>query len=723
MLNMLGSASKDSPEFAESARELMQSTLRVLILTCVGLYTAWFLFVCAAWFPQQRGWNVWMVTPLFIATAAAALRLLSRHPLVAQAVWLSGLAVTITAALALFRAPSVALLYALLPLMAATLMSWHVGLGVVGMVAALAFVLAIGSDPLLDTTTAWAVAILAAVTGTLGWATTYSSALVTHWALTSFAQARRDTEAVRLHRAQLAQIHKSLDQAYYRLERANAALVAAYKAADEAERFKTEFVTNVSHELRTPLNLIVGFSEMIRNAPESYGAPLPGAYRSDINAIYHSAQHLLTLVDDVLDLARLDVGRIALTRDSVDLSMLISEALELVRDYIHAKGLALHVRIAPGLPLLTIDRLRIRQVLLNLVVNASRFTEQGSITVTVGLEERNGTDYARVAVSDTGRGIPPNALADVFQEFQTSEGAGATWHSGSGLGLPISKRFVELHGGDIGVTSTLGQGTTFWFTLPVRPPDEAPHAAFNYRPPLPIAQRTDRVVVVVHEDDATVSLLQRYLDGYLVQGARTAAEGAALARESRAIALIGAMGDVEALPAGCLHIRCRITSRRDAAHALGANDLLVKPVAQHELTAALARLPRPVEQVLIVEDNPEMTRLLRRFLRAVPGISRIDEAGDGCEALAVARERPPDAILLDLSMPNADGLAVLAALHEDARLADVQVIVVSAKAQEYLRVQMTDQVTIARAGGFALGDMVRLIDASLTNLNRGWHQT
>lgn len=188
--------------------------------------------------------------------------------------------------------------------------------------------------------------------------------------------------------------------------------------ATRAAVFSIEFATSISHELRTPLNLIVGFSEMMMTSPESYGATvLPGAYRRDLNSIYNSAQHLLALVDDVIDLARIDAGKIALAREEVDLAVLVREATNMVHDYILAKGLEMEVHIASDMPRLWLDRLRIRQVFLNLLVNAARFTKKGSISVEVSMVG----DEVLVSVKDTGQGISAQELPRIFDEFRPHE--------------------------------------------------------------------------------------------------------------------------------------------------------------------------------------------------------------------------------------------------------------------------------------------------------------
>ena len=239
------------------------------------------------------------------------------------------------------------------------------------------------------------------------------------------------------HRAQLAQVLQDLDRAYYRLERTNAALVAAWRCR-RGQRLKSELATNLSHELRTPLNLIIGFCEMVGiPRPEKYGSvAIPGVYRSDLNAIYQNAQHLMALVNDVLDLARIDYGRLGLAREEVHVANLVREAVDMVREYVEAKGLQLVIVMAPDdLPSLWIDRLRVRQVLLNLLVNAARFTEQGSVRVGVAGEE------VVLSVEDTGRGIPAAELDHVFEEFtQVGPHQAQGWPSVPGLGLPISKK-------------------------------------------------------------------------------------------------------------------------------------------------------------------------------------------------------------------------------------------------------------------------------------------
>ncbi|KAB8141186.1 response regulator [Chloroflexia bacterium SDU3-3] len=710
-----------SPELAVSTRELLRSTAHDVMSMLAAIYLAWHLVATVLW-PLEIGGRVWLLSLGFAPLCYAALRLLPRRPLLSCALWQVGLAALLALAVALFQQPQVALLAALLPLIAVISFGWAAGLAALALVVALAALAGAGllAPPLPPASVAGLV-VGAAIAGLLGWTATRSLATVAQWSLASYDQARGHAAAAQSHRAELAQTLKALDHAYYRLERANVALVAARNQAEEAERFKAEFVANVSHELRTPLNLIVGFSEVIITSPESYGMPLPGPYRSDLNAIYRSAQHLLALVDDVLDLARIEAGKITLVREDVDLPGLIGDAVDTMRDYISAKGIGLRVRIAPDLPRLHIDRLRIRQVLLNLLVNAARFTERGHLAVEAAREG----ERVVLRVSDTGRGIPAHELPMIFEEFRTSAPPVSAWHSGSGLGLPISRKFVALHGGEMGVESELGRGTTFWISLPLQATaaDDAPSGEqARWHPLVPLAS-TERILVVVHEDAQVVALLQRHLDGYRVVGARTAAEGLALARDVQAIGVVvDAELQLEGAPEALPILRCTLPSSRHAALAMGAIALLTKPVARQDLVRVIEQIQRPIRRVLIVDDEPKMVQLLQRMLHSYIPAESCLAAHDHAEAMRVLRDERPDIVLLDLHMERADGHALLEQIAQSGELAATPVVAIAGQGQDYLSVPLGGAIQLRRQAEFGLGELVRLIDAAFSALAPGWQQ-
>jgi len=717
----LNAASDVSPDFLSSANELLQSTLRNLILAAGGVYLAWHLVVTVIW-PEEFGWNIWYVSVVVVLTFVLSLRLVERKILAAQALWHLGITAAITLAVYLFKRPEIAFLYVLLPLGAVIIVGWLAGLAMNALILLLVWWLSTSPImPALPVTYGLGIVLGGAFTGLLGWATGYSLLTTLHWSLHSYTMAEKNMQDARQHRAKLARVLKDLDQAYYRLERSNAVLVAARKAAEDAERFKADFVNNVSHELRTPLNLIIGFSEMMMTSPESYdGQQIPGAYRGDLNAIYHNARHLLALVDDVLDLARIEAGRIGLMREEVSLPSLLDETIGMVKDYVSAKGLDLKVQLSPDLPPVFIDRLRIRQVILNLLVNAARFTESGWITIAVSQQG----EEVMVRVADTGQGIRMQDLPTVFEEFRATDQPPSSWHSGTGLGLPISKKLVELHHGRMGVESTYLQGSTFWFTLPCGPvclPEREPRQID--RPRTHVQTRTrEPAVIVVHQDPNIAPMLQRYLDGYRVLGVPDLEEGAAVVREVNAVAVVAEpAGPQPMLASGPLFVNCPLPNGRRAAKALGADNLLVKPVSRQRLLAAIDAVGRPVRRVLIADDDPEIVRLFKRMLRTrIPSRSCL-EAYNGAEALRLIRTDRPDLVLLDMVMPEMDGRAVLKEMTVDPALADIPVIVVSAKDLDQASIHLRGPIHVERPGGFQLGEVVRTLEALLNALRPDWH--
>lgn len=720
MWQTLRIAPRANTEFTAAATELVRSTARVLIWTTSVCYLAWYFFVVAT---QPFDLRVWVMTLVMLPIGFGPLYLLRRHLTAGLLAWHVGLAGAITFGFYLFGSPEITLFYTLLPFMAIITFGWQAGvLAGVAIVATALGIMRLPGMPFLPGDYLPLIIGGGLFGGLMGWASVHALFTVVHWSLFSFAQAQRNMDEARLHRAQMARVLKDLDQAYYRLERANAALAAAWAAADEAEHFKTEFVTNVSHELRTPLNLIVGFSEVMLTAPESYeGVQLPGPYRSDVNAIYRSAQHLLALVDDVLDLARIEVGKINLAREEVDLAGLVTDAVAMVSDYVATKGLELRVDILPDLPPLWIDRLRIRQVLLNLLVNAARFTERGWISVSVA---RQGEEML-VKVTDTGRGIPAQDLPKVFEEFRTTEQPTSTWHSGTGLGLPISKRFVELHRGRMGVESQYGQGTTFWFALPCvqTSTTEPVVAAAEKASPLLAANGVEGSVVVVHEDAHIIAFLQHYVSGYRLIGVTNMEEGLALAGEIRALAVVAEAGtDPPNAPHDIPVVTCPLPSGQRIARALGAVDFLVKPVSSRDLLAAVSRVERPVRRVLIVDEEPELARLFRRMLRSRIAVQDCLEAYDSEEALRLLQGEKPDLVLLSLEMPRGAVGGVLEHMAIAPDLAGIPVILTSAHSADHVSGPMTSPIQVHKPEGFHVAEVVVVLEALLNALAPSWRQ-
>lgn len=519
-------------------------------------------------------------------------------------------------------------------------------------------------------------------TALVAWLSHRSLATATEWAWNSYRQARASTEEAREHRGELARTLKALDEAYYRLERFSTQLAQAREAAEEARRAKQQFVATVSHELRTPLNIIIGFAELITLSPESYGVRgVPRQFVGDVNRIYRSAQHLKGLIDDVLDLSQIDARHMFLVTEQAALTEVVGEAIDMIWSLATQKGLRLIVDMPGSLPPISLDRLRIRQVLLNLLSNAVHFTEKGQITVSARQEEQ----ALRVTVADTGLGIAPEDLGRVFEEFHQLDQSLSRRHEGTGLGLALSRRFVELHGGRMWAEGELGRGSRFHFALPLAPAAERAGGGSTPRSlPLGIKARKGCVVLVASEEPMVVSLLKRHLRGYEVHG--VPARELSQAIESELPHAVIANGPVTAVPLADQPSRalpvplitCPLPDPTYLGHALGVDRYLVKPISREQLLGLLAGYGDTVQRVLIVDDDAQLAELMARIVRAAPRRYTVDVACGGTEGLARMQERRPDIVLLDLVMKDMDGLTLLQAMRAQERLRAVSVAIITA---------------------------------------------
>jgi signal transduction histidine kinase/CheY-like chemotaxis protein len=714
-------------EIAEAIVAVRQETLRRLLAILAVAYLFWQfgvpLFDTGSVASPGGLLRRWVLFVMVAGSLGGSYLLLQRRPSLAGPYLLASGTLICTAALWLLQAPSVAFLYVPIVLVAMPLTA-PLGGGLVGAAALLALlaVYRAGAVPGLSPLVIAEAIGTALLAGALGASLRRTISIAVEWSEQSLARASRNAEEAQRHRGRLVRAVQQLDDAQYRLRQANAALEVAWKTADTAERSKSEFVTNISHELRTPLNLIVGFSEMIVTSPESYGSSLPAEYRGDLNAIFRSAQHLLTLTDDVLDLARIGTGRLTLVREPVDLQQTITDAAEIVREYVAAKGLRLQIQVAADLPLLSLDRLRIRQVLLNLITNAARFTEQGSITIAAGMDDHS----VLIQVTDTGKGIAARDLPHVFEEFHQGEQGRPGQEArpqGYGLGLPISKRLVELHGGRIEAESVVGVGTTFRCRLPIGQPS----GAERLDPLRPhdlgwLGGRGERVLVLDSIGRQLVQFLQRQLPNYRLVTAESMPVARLLAADLRAVAILTDSDRFdpaasEGSPMPVLAVPLPHPERLSAS--LGVAAYLSKPVKRQDLLEAMQKLQRPIGTVLVIDDDPRFVRLVRRFLRAGnarPGYTLLS-AHNGEEAVAVARAGKPDLILLDLVLPDAPGGEILTRLREYGELADVPVIVVSAQEQLAGQFVLGTRLSLVKPEGLQLDETCRLVEALAQSLN------
>jgi signal transduction histidine kinase/CheY-like chemotaxis protein len=664
-------------------------------------------------------------TPAYVAlalaaTAAVSYRLARGDPPAGAAALVAGLVGSLLLALALLPLAPLAALLVVPILIATVLLDLRGGLATLalgGGAVAAALVRLGAAEPLAALYPTLGLGGLVLALAAVLWRPFYT---VLDWSWASYAEAQRRTAEVRQRQGELAGLNRGLSQAYERLEQVTAQLERARQAAEEARRLKTEFAASVSHELRTPVNLIIGLSELMVTEPHADGPGLPELYRADAEAIYRNACHVSNLIDDVLDLSQVEAHRMGILREWSALDEIVAQAAATVRTLFDNTGLRLDVQL-PALPDVFVDPIRIRQILINLLNNAVRFTEEGGVAISARIE---GVQVV-VDVADTGVGIAPEDLPGVFHEFWRS-GEPVRGRKGSGLGLAVSKRFAELHGGNLWVSSTLGRGSTFSLALPLGEKAVVQEAELGVALWQRIEQRTPespRVLLVDPEPEA-LRVFSRYLDGYQVAvvsdlPAALAALGDGPARAAivgtptRRDALRRALQERAAAPLPI--VTCRLRTARTLGHDLGVVEYLVKPVALNDLRRVLRRFPRPLRDLLIVDDDPEMRHLLGRMVGALAPRCRVRVAGDGLEALELIGSARPDGVLLDLLMPGLDGRSVVERLRADERLASIPVAAITARAAEDDGI-VADALEISQPGGLGVGDLTGWIQGGLDAL-------
>jgi signal transduction histidine kinase/CheY-like chemotaxis protein len=499
-----------------------------------------------------------------------------------------------------------------------------------------------------------------------------------------------DQASIAIENARLyEQVRRHAEELEAKVEVRTRELQEANRRLQDASRHKSEFLANMSHELRTPLNAIIGFTRLVtRRSKET----LAQKQYENLEKILISADHLLALINDILDLSKIEAGRIEVRPARFELPPLVDECLRTVEPMVKSERLRLVKDIETGMPPLYTDRDKLKQILINLLSNAIKFTEAGTVSVTAG---REGPRIA-IAVADTGIGIPEDSRQLIFEEFRQLDSSPTRKYGGTGLGLSISRHFARLLGGDITVTSAVGAGSTFSVTIPRRLQVAQPAARpSGIAAPEETPGKPDKgkLVLAIDDDPNAIYLLQENLGdaGYRVVGALTGDEGLNKAQTLRPFAITldilmperdgwEVLRDLKAdsLTKDIPIIVVSITDNKDLAYRLGAFDYMLKPFDRKAVLAALSRIPHlQGRRLLVVDDDPRVVDLVRQLLEGEP--YEVLAAGDGEEALiAISRERP-DIVLLDLLMPRMDGFAVMEELQKDAESRLIPVIVLTAK--------------------------------------------
>lgn len=732
MWNLVRKLRQSNVDYAATMGDLLHSTTSNLFVFCAIFFLISSLVLTVQW----EGARLSGLFGAMIFAAGVFLlshRLQKRSQVLGLLTWCLGFLIAIWLGTWLLHYPSTLLFCSVIPLILAITIDRWVGLFAEAILILVAYVFANGIGEIrLASDQAWLMVYLGAFFAAFGWFASRELLNITDWSVQHYAQARHQLTDAQSRLVKLEQVQSDLVQANRELDRLLQRTKVLEHIAEAARDAKTQFVANVSHELRTPLNMIIGYADLIAQSPHLYGGQLPPSLLTDVNAISRNAQHLVSLVNDVLDLSQVEAGRVTLSREWVAMRKILTGATTVVEGLFASKGLYCEIDVADGLRDVYVDEIRIRQIVINLLSNAGRFTDKGGVHISCQVTDNN---EVLTMVSDSGPGIEVEDQQRIFEPFQQANTTIRRQHGGSGLGLTISKQFVEMHGGKMWLESQPGVGTTIFFTLPYENPMPLTSEVgttwlrsvnlndeMGYRlrtepfeaPRLPV---TDRYVVV--DPEQTVDkLLRRYFPDVLVDSMPDVAYAVSALNHSSAKALIlnKPQNDPVRDPAlaglsfGVPVITCWLPGEHDAAQRLGVVEYLVKPVSREKLLSTMARLLPNAKTVLIVDDEEDELTLFARHLESVDDRFHILQVTNGRRALNMLHTRRPDVMLLDLNMPGLDGFQVLEEKQRDEAIRDIPVIVISARDPIGDPI-VSDTFSVVHTGGLSQRDLVTCIQA------------
>ena len=474
------------------------------------------------------------------------------------------------------------------------------------------------------------------------------------------------------------------------VEEANAQLVLVNQQLEEASRLKSQFLANMSHELRTPLNSIIGFTNLILTDDVQ---PPTEEQKEGLEIVLRNAKNLLALISDVLDLSKIEAGKLTITPEVFEIGDVLKDAIATIEPLLSDKPVRLTMEIEPDMPGVFSDPARIKQIVLNLLSNAAKFTDAGQIRVTAKTPDGNAVS---VAVEDTGPGIPSDYTRVVFEEFRQVDGSNTRKHGGTGLGLTISRRLAKLLGGDLAVQSVIGEGSTFILTLPrvYRPVEDEKVRLEIPAPPLPaMSPGSNNLVICVDDDREVLLLLKNYLvaEGFEFLGVSDSQEAIGTIRSYRPILVIldimmsrkdgwqilqelKSDEELKNIPV-IIH---SVVDNKALAISLGAESYLVKPVEAERIVSVVRKYTGTAGgEILVVDDNVEFTAFLQNLLEK--SRFKILTAQNGAEAMNLLRRTAPSLVFLDLLMPGTDGFDVVEQMYGDEKMRDIPIVVLTAK--------------------------------------------
>lgn len=485
---------------------------------------------------------------------------------------------------------------------------------------------------------------------------------------------------------ELRQLNENLEQL---VKERTAQLEQAHDEAIKANMIKSQFLANMSHELRTPLNAIIGYSEMLAEEAEELGEQI---FVEDLGKIRNAGKHLLTLINDILDISKIEAGKMEIHMETFELSGLIQDVITTVKPLIDKNGNKLDTRLEQGE--MTTDITKLRQILINLLSNASKFTQNGTISLEVNREPRKGRTGYCFRVKDTGIGMSPEQVEKLFQPFMQADSSTTRKYGGTGLGLAISHSFSELMDGSIQVESEMGAGSIFTCWLPSSMEEETQESEWR-TDGLDYREDSSRISILLIDDDPfNHQLMKRYLanEGWTLAFASNGQEGLQLARKLRpkvicldilmpsmdgwsVLSAIKNDPELQSIPV----VIWSMTNDNHLGYALGASEFLTKPISREHLIKMMDKYvsKRADHAVLVIEDDAATSELMTRLLQK-EGYS-VTQAPNGRIALACMEGAAPKMILLDLMMPEMNGFQFIAELRKQEAWSEIPIVVVTAK--------------------------------------------